>query len=75
MRDRPSLERILKVVKADLSHAEDNVARARMQQKRMPFDHDNNDALVRYEAWELQSRKAVAFVSELISNRGSLLDS
>jgi hypothetical protein len=50
---------IIHVLQNDLVNAQDNVARAKMQQKRMPFDHDNNNALVRCEEWERKSSAAL----------------
>jgi hypothetical protein len=55
---------ITHVLQNDLLNAQDNVARAKMQQKRMPFDHDNNDALVRYEEW---ARKSAAALNAALS--------
>jgi hypothetical protein len=33
-----------------------------MQQTRMPFDHDNNAALHRYELWAARARRAIESV-------------
>ncbi len=52
-------ERIIQCLKNDLLNAQDNVARAEMQQKRMPFDRDNNDALAMYRVWAEETQLAI----------------
>ncbi len=54
-----------RAIENDLSNATDNVLRARRQQERMPFDHDNNDALLRYEAWEFKAKNALKALEAL----------
>jgi hypothetical protein len=53
------LQTIRRVLEMDLGHARDAVARAEMQQARMPFDHDNSDALDRYRNWKLSTEQAL----------------
>lgn len=55
-------ETISRVLHMDLDHARDAVARAEMQQKRMPFDHDNNTALERYQEWLLKTQRALVAI-------------
>lgn len=60
-------ETISKVLHMDLDHARDAIARAEMQQKRMPFDHDNNSALERYREWLLKTQRALVAIFQDIS--------
>jgi hypothetical protein len=46
-------------------NARDNMARAKMQQERMPFDHDNNDALERYQIRLRQIEGAINWLEKL----------
>ena len=55
-------EHIIRCVQIDLDNAKDNLARAEMQQKRMPYDHDNNNALVRYQDWVRRGVIALEFL-------------
>jgi hypothetical protein len=50
---------IQKLIENDLGNARDNIARAEMQLKRMPFDHDTRDALERYRKWESEAQTAL----------------
>jgi hypothetical protein len=50
---------VLRCLSQDLTNAVDNRMRAEMQQKRMPFDHDNNNSLDRYIKWEREVMKAI----------------
>lgn len=59
---RSVLPTLQKVLRNDLSNAVDNVLRAEAQQKRMPFDHDNNDALERYKKWRDDTTEALRVV-------------
>ncbi len=47
---------LLELVRRDLTTALDNVAHAAMRKKRMPFDHDNNNALERYQRKATKAR-------------------
>jgi hypothetical protein len=60
-------ETISRVLHMDLDHARDAVARAEMQQKRTPFDHDNNAALERYQEWLLKTQRALVAIFRDIS--------
>jgi hypothetical protein len=57
-------ETILKVLERDLSHAQDEIARAEMQLHRMPFDHDLRNALEQYRRWKLDTEKAIKWTKE-----------
>ena len=61
-RDYPTMMRVLA---ADLGNAQDNRIRAEMQKTRMPFDHDNNDALERYIIWEQATKMAIETLKDL----------
>lgn len=56
---------IIKLLESDLVNARDNLYRASMQQKRMPFDHDNNDFLEKYKKWADQSLRALESLRKL----------
>jgi hypothetical protein len=60
-------ETISRVLHMDLDHARDAVARAEMQQKRMPFDHDNMATLGRYQGWLLKTQRALVAIFRDIS--------
>lgn len=59
-------ETILKVLNDSLGNAQDAIARAEMQLKRMPFDHDTRDALERYKVWETETLAAIKWVNEVV---------
>ncbi len=45
-----------------LSHAQDSIARAEIQLKRMPFDHDTRSALETYKIWEQETKDAIEYM-------------
>lgn len=60
-------ETILKVLENDLSNAQDNIARAEEQLRRMFYDHDTRNALERYRQWrqwEFNTKRAIEWLKE-----------
>ena len=41
---------VMDLLRSAIINVNDDITRAEMQQKRFPYDHDNNDALERYRS-------------------------
>jgi hypothetical protein len=57
-------ETILKVLEQSLSNAQDAIARAEMQFRRMFYDHDTRNALEKYREWEFNTKRAIEWIKE-----------
>lgn len=62
---RSPREVIRKILNDDLSLSKDSIARAELQLRRMPFDHDTRDALERYRVWESETQMALIWLDRV----------
>lgn len=54
------------LIRSDLSNIRDNLIRAEAHQKRFPYDHDNNDFIVRHEQAEIRADRALRSFREAV---------
>lgn len=53
---------IMRCLEGDMANARDNLYRHELQQKRTPFDHDNNDSVEACKVWVAKTQSALIWM-------------